>query len=299
MPDSTAELEARIALLAGELGEARAAQAATADVLKAISASAFDLGAVLTTLIGTAITLCDATRGVIWLRRGERFFLAAHVNYPAEWVAAVQDNLLTPAPDALTTSGIAAFTGEVVNVEDVPNDPRFRSLAAHKLGDYKAGLAVPLKRDGKVEGVISMSRPEARLFTERQIELVQTFADQAVIAIENVRLFDEVQARTAELSEALQQQTATADVLKVISASAFDLQAVLDTLTEFAVRLCRADKGALERLIDGGFRYVAMFGFPESFRAYGEANPTQIGRGSARRARRRRAAHRPDRRHSG
>ena len=91
---------------------------------------------------------------------------------------------LTPAADAQTISGIAAFTGAVVNVEDVPNDPRFRSLAAHRLGDYRAGIAVPMKRDGKVEGVISMSRPEARLFTERQVALVQTFADQAVIAIE-------------------------------------------------------------------------------------------------------------------
>ena len=169
--DSNAELEARIALLAGELGEARAAQAATADVLKLISASTFDLDTVLTTVIRTAISLCDATRGVIWLSRGGELFLAAHVNYPPEWVAAVKDNPLTPAADAQTTSGIAAFTGEVVHVEDVPNDPRFRSLAAHRLGDYKAGIAVPMKRDGKVEGVISMSRPEARLFTERQVAL--------------------------------------------------------------------------------------------------------------------------------
>ena len=136
MADSNAEREARIAELAGELSEARAAQAATADVLKLISQSAFDLDAVLATVIRTAITLCDATRGVIWLSRGEQLFLAAHVNYPAEWVAAVQDQPITPAADAQTTSGIAAFTGEVVHVEDVPNDPRFRSFAAHKLGDY-------------------------------------------------------------------------------------------------------------------------------------------------------------------
>ena len=136
--ETSAELEAKIARLAGELAEARAEQTASADVLRAISASTFDLDAVLTTLIGTAIKLCDATRGVIWLRRGEQFFLAAHVNYSAEWVAAVQDDPMTPAADAQTVSGIAAFTGAVVNVEDVPNDPRFRSLAAHRLGDYRA-----------------------------------------------------------------------------------------------------------------------------------------------------------------
>ena len=170
-------------------------------MLKVISHSAFDLDAVLETLIRTAIELCNATRGVIWLRKGEQLFLAAQVGYPEEWLAAVRDNPLTPAADAQTTSGVAAFTGEIVHVEDVPNDPRFASLAAHKLGDYRAGLAVPLKRDGKVVGVISLSRPEARLFTERQIALVQTFADQAVIAIENVRLFEKVEGHNRELAE--------------------------------------------------------------------------------------------------
>jgi two-component system NtrC family sensor kinase len=136
-------------------------------------------------------------------------------------------------------------------------------------------------REGSPIGVLVLGRAKVQPFTDKHVDLIRTFADQAVIAIENARLFEEVQARTAELDEALQQQTATADVLKVISRSAFDLQTVLDTLTESAVRLCRADKGSLERLIDGGFRYVAMFGFPASFRAYGAANPTQLGRGSA------------------
>ena len=211
MGNSTSELELKVAALTRELGEARAQQAATANVLKVISSSGFELDAVLTTLIRSAIELCEAARGVIWLRRGEQLFLAAHVDYPPEWVDFAKANPITPSADAQTISGLAAFTGEVVNVEDIFADPRFRSLAGHTLGNYRAGLAVPLKRDGAVEGVISLSRPEARLFTDRQIALVQTFADQAVIAIENVRLFEEVQARNREVTEALEQQTATAD----------------------------------------------------------------------------------------
>ena len=182
-----------------ELGEALVQQTAMADVLKLISRSAFDLDAVLTTLTHSAIDLCAAARGVIWLMDGEHLRLAAHVNYPEEWVEFARDLAITPAPDAVTTSGLCAYTGEVLNVEDVPNDPRFRSLAAHRLGDYRGGLAVPMKRDGKVVGTISLSRPEARLFTDRQIALVHAFADQAVIAIENARLIGELEARNREV----------------------------------------------------------------------------------------------------
>lgn len=182
-----------------ELSEALVQQTATADVLKLISRTAFELDTVLTTLIRSAIDLCAATRGVIWLLRDGQLYLAAHVNYPEEWVRFAQTLTITPAADAVTTSGLAAFTGEILNVEDVPNDPRFRSLSAHQLGDYRGGLAVPLKRDGKVVGTISLSRPEARLFTDRQIALVQTFADQAVIAIENARLISELETRNREV----------------------------------------------------------------------------------------------------
>ena len=192
--------------LFNETQEALKQQTATADVLKVISRSAFDLQAVFDTLIGSAIELCQATRGVIWLRKGEQFRLAAHVNAPDEWVKAARDLAITPAADAVTVTGIAAFTREVVNVEDMLTDPRFSGFAAHRLGDYRGALAVPMDRDGEIVGVITLSRPEARRFTERQVALVKAFADQAVIAIENVRLFDEVQARTRDLTEALQRR---------------------------------------------------------------------------------------------
>ena len=240
MQDSAADTERKVAELTRELAESRRQQAATANVLKVISASAFDLDTVLTALITSGIELCEATRGVIWLRQGTQLFLAAHVNYSEEWVAFAKSHPITPSPDAVTTSGIAAFTGEVVHVEDVLNDPRFRSLAAHRLGDYRAGLAVPLKRGDAVVGVISLSRPDARLFSDGQVALVQTFADQAVIAIENTRLFEEVRSRNSELSESLEQQITTSAILKVIASSPTDLRPVLSAVADNAARLCDA-----------------------------------------------------------
>ena len=140
-------------------------------------------------------------------------------------------------------------------------DPEYDFGAAPTIGDYRAVLAVPLMRDGAVEGVLLLGRPEPGPFSQRQIDLVQTFADQAVIAIENARLLREMRARTDDLSKSLQQQTATAEVLKVISRSAFDLQTVLDTLVESAARLCDADEGDdLSRRPTTGYRLAASHG---------------------------------------
>ena len=126
------------------------------------------------------------------------------------------------------------------------------------MGGYRAIVVIPLMREGELVGIFSLARPEPEPFTESQIKLTQTFADQAAIAIENARLFDEVQAKTRDLEEALQQQTATADVLKVISRSAFDLQTVLDTLIASAVRLSGARGGAVCVREGDVFRFRAI-----------------------------------------
>src|SRR5262249_44779825 len=141
--------------------------------------------------------------------------------------------------------GRTILSGQAVQIADVLADPEYAFKEAARIGGIRTMLGVPLLREGKPIGVILLQLKRVRSFSAKQIELVTTFADQAVIAIENVRLFDEVQARTRDLSESLQQQTATADVLKVISRSTFDLNSVLQTLLESAARLCDADKGTI------------------------------------------------------
>src|SRR5262249_13137826 len=156
-------------------------------------------------------------------------------------------------PGRGTLVGRMALEGRTVHVSDVLADPEYTGTEYQSRGGFRTLLVVPLLRDGVVIAAFSLGRLVVKPFTEKEIELVETFADQAVIAIENIRLFDEVQARTRDLSESLQQQTATADVLKVISRSTFDLKSVLQTLVESAARLCDADNAAITRQQGGMF----------------------------------------------
>src|SRR5262249_19997747 len=164
---------------------------------------------------------------------------------------------------------------------DVLADPEYTMVEAQKKGGYRTMLGVPLLREGNPIGVLHVVRKTVRPFTDKQIELVETFADQAVIAIENVRLFDEVQARAEELSEALRQQTATAEVLKTISRTAFDLQRVLGTLLENAVRICGAKHGMIFRYDGECCRPAAAYNAPPGTLELWERTPIRAGRGTA------------------
>jgi signal transduction histidine kinase len=180
-----------------------------------------------------------------------------------------------------TVVGRTVLEGRTVHIADVQADPEYAFLEAARIGGLHTMLGIPLLREGTPIGVIVLQRKSVQPFTAKQIELVTTFADQAVIAIENVRLFDEVQARTRELSESLQQQTATADVLKVISRSTFDLKAVLNTLVESAARLCEADMAAIPRLIGSDLHHFASYGYTPDFQEFLEQHPIVPGRGTA------------------
>ncbi len=268
------EVQARTA----DLGEALQQQTATADVLKVISRSAFDLQSVLQTLIESAVRLCGAKTSGIFMRDGDVFRLAAAYDQTPEYRAYEEAN---PSPISRQSwVGRTALDKAVVHIPDVTKDTEHGLPEAPRLGGYSAVLCVPLMREGSVIGVFAMTRPEPGPFTDSQIELVQTFADQAVIAIENVRLFEEVQSRTAELSESLQLQTATADVLKAISRSTFDLQSVLDTLVESAAKLCDADTSVIFKRDGDLYRWSAEYGNLPEAAAFAKSNPFAAGRDS-------------------
>jgi signal transduction histidine kinase len=263
-----------------ELRESLQQQTATADVLKVISRSTFDLQAVLDTLVESAARLCDADIVSIWRPRGPDYRVAATYQITRGHNEYLANLAIKPGRGSCVARTL--LTAGTVHIPDIRQDLEY-TLDLKKAGvleGYCTMLGVPLLRERTPIGVIALIRSKVQPFTDKQIELATTFADQAVIAIENVRLFDEVQARTDDLSESLQQQTATADVLKVISRSTFDLKAVLNTLVESAVRLCEADQGNITRQRDGMFYRAEFSGFSPEFIDLVKDMPVKLDRGN-------------------
>src|SRR4029077_113966 len=206
---------------------------------------------------------CEAESAAIPPPRGDAYPYVASYGYSAEYDQYMRDHPMKPSRGSVLWR--TAQQGRIVHVADVQTDPDFADsdlAEQRRIGGAGTVLGVPLLGEGMPIGVIILSRFQARPFTDKQIELVTTFADQAVIAIENVRLFDEVQARTLELSEALEQQTATSEVLQVISGSPGELAAVFHSVLENATRICDAKFGMLWVVEGDGFRPVEMHGVP-------------------------------------
>jgi len=250
------------ARLLNELRQSLQQQTATADVLKVISRSTFDLKVVLNTLVESAARLCEADMASIPRVTGTSIDVVATYGYSSTFQEFVRRNPTSPGRG--TVSGRAVLEGRTVHIPDVLADPEYDygKGQGQKVGGFRTLLGVPLLRDGVAIGVLVLARSVARPFTPQQIDLATTFADQAVIAIENVRLFEAEQQRTRELSESLEQQTATADVLSIISSSPGALEPVFQAMLENATRICEAKFGTLFRFDGKNFHPVAQFNTP-------------------------------------
>ena len=274
-----------------DLQESLEYQTATSDVLKVISRSTFDLQRVLDTLVQTAAELCETSMAAVAIRQGDVYCYVATTRCSPEYDQALRSRSLVPGRDSIVSRVL--LERKVVHIVDAETEPGY----AVNIGRVRTLLGVPMFREDEVVGVIGLSRQRVEPFTERQIELMRTFADQAVIAIENARLLGELRQRTDDLARSVEELTATGDVLKIISRSSVDVETVLDTLVETVARLCRADHALIfRRREDDRYHLFASRGIMEEAKEFFLAHPIAPGRGTitGRVALERRAVHIPD-----
>ena len=263
-----------------DLTEALEQQTATSEVLQVISSSPGDLRPVFATMLEKAVRICDATFGNIFRWQDDVLHLVATHNTPPAFAEFRRRSPLRSSPQYAVGRTVA--TKAAVHVADLAaerpyieeRDPGY--VAAVELGGVRTFLAVPMLKESELIGLFTVYRQEVRPFSDKQVALVTNFAAQAVIAIENARLLNELRQRTTDLSEALEQQTATSEVLKVISGSPSDLRPVFEAMLDNATRICQASLGTMALYENGGFRHVALHGAPAAYEELRAREPVII-----------------------
>src|SRR6202011_3585760 len=237
-----------------------------------------ELEPVFQSMLENATRICGANFGQMNLYEEGSYRPVALYNMPASYAASLAHTLFQPHPQS--GLGTVARTRQVVHIEDIRTLPPYLEgnpsvVALADLAGARTYFVVPMLKENELIGAITIFRQEVRPFTEKQTELVANFAKQAVIAIENTRLLKELRQRTDDLSESLEQQTATSEVLQVISRSAFDLQPVFEAVAEGSLRLCGANFGQMNLYEEGSFRPVANYNVPAAYAAWLAHRPFQ------------------------